>query len=174
MLTWTPATDTTEFPGGFPGVSLEHLPQVAVHEMSHVFQMQTQGPANYLAIYQEPGRRTHAALAIREGCADYRTWRASGLAMSERQRFVREHAPELWAEFRPLLHEIVEPGDPWFGGRSAARPDWPLQVGYGLGEEICRTFVETADDESAALRAVWGAHLPDHFDAIIAPYAQRM
>jgi hypothetical protein len=48
------------------------------------------------------------------------------------------------------------------------------QVGYGVGMEICRIYHEAAADQAQALRNIYGAYLPEHFDAIVAPYVARM
>ncbi|MGE3178623.1 MAG: hypothetical protein AB7O32_14240, partial [Vicinamibacterales bacterium] len=55
-----------------------------------------------------------------------------------------------------------------------ARPQQPMQVGYGIGMAICEAFHEAAPDKAQAMRSIYGAYLPEHFEAILAPYAARM
>jgi len=166
--------DTSEFPKGPPGVRLTDLPAVALHEMSHIFQMQVQGIDNYRSLYADPARSTNLAFAIREGCADFLVWRAAQWRIEDRYQFVLEHADPLWAEFSAILHQPVDASASWFGPRNADHPEQPMQVGYGIGMQICEAYYEAAGDKSQALAQIYGAYLPEHFEAILAPYATRM
>jgi hypothetical protein len=175
VMALSPRVDLSEFPNGTGGrVELTSIPQVVVHEMTHVFQRQVQGLDNYVSIYLDEARGTHLAYAIREGCAEYLTWLASGWRLGDRHLYVAAHEGELWAAFRPVMHERQDDASGWFGGRADAHPDWPPQVGYGVGMEICRIYHEAAADQAQALRNIYGAYLPEHFDAIVAPYVARM
>jgi predicted DNA-binding ribbon-helix-helix protein len=174
VIAMSPRVDMSEFPDGPRGARLEDIPYVVLHETAHVFQMQLQGLDNYLSIYREPGRNTNLAFAVREGCADFLTHRASGWSLGGRDHYVAMHEAELWAVFQPIMHEPVDQAAGWFGPRTGAHPDWPLQVGYGLGMAICRTYYDDADDKQAALLAIYGAYLPEHFEAIAAPFAARL
>lgn len=166
--------DPSEFPKGPPGTRLTDLPTVALHEMSHIFQMQVQGMDNYRSLYSDPARSTNLAYAIREGCADFLVWRAAQWRYEDRYQFVLEHADQLWADFSAVLHQPVDPSASWFGPRNADHPERPMQVGYGVGMQICEAYYEAASDKSQALARIYGAYLPEHFEAILAPYATRM
>lgn len=166
--------DLSEFPNGPPGVSLTDLPMVALHEMSHIFQMQAQGLDNYRSMYTDPARSTNLAFAVREGCADFLVWRAARWRFEDRYQFVREHADQLWAEFSSILHQPVDPSASWFGPRNDIHPERPMQVGYGIGMQICEAYYEAAADKSQALEKIYGAYLAEHFEAIAAPYVARM
>ena len=141
--------------------------------MTHVFQAQLQGMENYRSIYTDPARGTHLAFAIREGCADFLTFRATGWTADERRAYVTANEAALWSEFKAVMHEPQDLTTGWFGPRVAAR-GWPMQVGYGVGMAICETYYESAADKDLALRTLYGAYLPSHFDAIVAAYAARM
>ncbi|MCB1569464.1 MAG: hypothetical protein KDI69_11695, partial [Xanthomonadales bacterium] len=99
LMAMSDDVDLAEFPKGPPGVKRVHLPAVAVHEMSHIFQMQIQGMDNYRSLYADPARSTNLAFAIREGCADFLVWRATKMRFEDRYQYVTEHADQLWAEF---------------------------------------------------------------------------
>jgi hypothetical protein len=174
VMAMSPRVDLTEFPTGGVGVRLTDIPFVVVHEMTHIFQMQLQGLGNYRSIYADRARATNLAFAIREGCADFLTWRASGWQLEERNTFVDQHLASLWTEFREIMHNPMDQQGVWFGPRSGSRPDLPLQVGYGLGMTICRSYYDAAPDKSAAMLEIYGAHLPEHFETIVAPFAAKM
>jgi hypothetical protein len=174
VMAMSPRVDMSEFPSGSVGVRLADIPFVVVHEMTHIFQMQLQGLDNYRSIYTDRTRATNLAFAIREGCADFLTWRASGWQLDERNNYVDANATALWTEFREIMHQPVDQKAPWFGPRSDSRPELPMQVGYGLGMTICRTYYDAASDKSAAMLQIYGAYLPEHFNAIAARFARRM
>lgn len=175
VLAMSDAVDMSEFATGAGGRQrFTDIGQVVVHEMTHVYQRQLQGLDNYRSIYTTPERSTNLAYALREGCADFLTWRASGWRLGDRDAYVAAHKAELWAQFEPILREPQDGAAAWFGPRSAEHPDWPLQVGYGVGAAMCRTYYESATDKDAAMAAIYGAYLPEHFEAIAAPFIARM
>lgn len=174
LMAMSDRVDLAEFPKRTPGVSLTDLPAVVVHEMSHIFQMQAQGMDNYRSLYIDPARQTNLAFAVREGCADFLVWRAARWRFEDRYQFVRDHAGQLWAEFSSILHEPVDPSAGWFGPPNDIHPERPMQVGYGIGMQICEAYYEAAADKSQALEQIYGAYLAEHFEAILAPYAERM
>lgn len=173
LMAMSDRVDLAEFPERPPGVHLADIPKVALHEMAHIFQMQAQGLDNYRSLYADPARMTNLAFAVREGCADFLIWRAAGWRLEDRHQFVAEHADQLWEEFRPLLHQPVDPAASWFGPRNGSHPERPMQVGYGIGEQICEAYYEAATDKAKALEQIYGAYLDEHFEAILAPYAAR-
>ncbi len=174
LMAMSPDVDRSEFARGSVGIRLADLPFSAVHEMSHVLQVQAQGMDAYRSIYTNPARSTNLAFAVREGCADFLTWQASGWDLDGRQAYVRANERALWDAFQPILNERMDFKQAWFGPPTADHPEWPMQVGYGIGMAICKAYHDDAADKTAALRAIYGAHLPSHFEAILAPYAARM
>jgi hypothetical protein len=174
LTAMSPRVDMSEFPRGPAGTSFEDMTVLAVHETAHIFQMQMQGLESYRSIYTDPKRSTNLAFAIREGCADFLTWQVTGKSIDNRRDYVKAHERELWAEFQPLLSAPVDQAAAWFGPRDASRPQQPMQVGYGIGMAICEAFHEAATDKAQAMRTIYGAYLPEHFEAILAPYVVRM
>ena len=174
LMAMSPRVDMSEFPKGPAGTGFDDLPTLVVHETAHIFQMQAQGLEAYRSIYADAKRRTNLAFAIREGCADFLTWQATGWTVDGRREYVKAHERALWAEFQPLIHHPMDPAAAWFGPRSPARPQQPMQIGYGIGMAICEAFHDAAPDKAQAMRAIYGAYLPEHFEAILAPYAARM
>ncbi len=174
LMALSDRVDHAEFPGKPPGVNLTDLPTVVAHEMTHIFQMQAQGLNNYRSLYFDPARMTNLAFAVREGCADFLVWKAVGWEFEDRNQFVREHADDLWVEFAPILHEPVDPSASWFGPAHEDQPERPMQLGYGIGMQICEAYYAAAADKSQALEQVYRAYLAEHFETILAPYAKRM
>jgi hypothetical protein len=174
LMAMSPRVDMSEFPKGAAGTSFDDLSTIVVHETAHIFQMQAQGFDAYRSIYTDAKRRTNLAFTIREGCADFVTWQATGWSIDGRRDYVRAHERELWTEFRPLLNSPVDEKEAWFGPRDVARPKQPMQVGYGIGMAICEAFYDAAPDKVQAMRDIYGAYLPQQFEAILAPYAARM
>lgn len=81
-----------------------------------------------------------AAIAIREGCAEYLTFLASGLRFGSRHEYVAANETDLWAAFKKVAGEPPFSVSGWFSGRSEENPDWPFQVGYSLGFRMCEVF----------------------------------
>lgn len=167
-----PDVDMSEFPGGAAGrAELKDVPTVIVHEMMHVLQARVQGFDNYTSIYR--GQGDNLAIAIREGCADYVTWLASGWQLGNRHVYGQAHEQELWTEFRAVMHAPAFSTPGWFDGGDDARPEVPSQIGYWVGMRICQTYHETATDKAAAFREIFAAWRPEDFARIVAPYAAR-
>lgn len=128
-------------PSGFdPDRVADSLLQVVVHEAAHILQLKAQGGRpNYISIYdQEKG--SMAAIAIREGCAEYLTFLASGLRFGNRHEYVAANETDLWAAFKEIADEPPFSVPGWFSGRNEENPDWPFQVGYSLGFRVCEVF----------------------------------
>jgi hypothetical protein len=103
-----------------------------------------------------------------------KAWQATGWRLEDRYQFVRENGEELWAEFSAILNQPVDPSTSWFGPRSDARPERPMQVGYSVGMQICETYYDATADKSEAIEQIYGAYQAEHFEAILAPCAERM
>lgn len=133
-------------PSGFdPDRVADSLVQVVVHEAAHILQLKAQGGRpKYISIYdQEKG--SMAAIAIREGCAEYLTYLASGLRFGNRHEYVAANETGLWAAFKKIADEPPFSVPGWFSGRNEENPDWPFQVGYSLGFRICEVFHQAKD-----------------------------
>ncbi|MGE3178624.1 MAG: hypothetical protein AB7O32_14245, partial [Vicinamibacterales bacterium] len=109
LVAMSPRVDMSEFPKGPAGTSFDDITTIVVHETAHVFQMQMQGLESYRSIYTDAKRRTNLAFAIREGCADFLTWQATGTSIDNRRDYVKAHERELWAEFQPVVNNPMNP-----------------------------------------------------------------
>lgn len=167
-------TDLTEFATGHPGIFVKDIPQVVVHEMVHVIQVQAQGLDNYVSIYRQPEKGTLLAFAIREGTGEFLTALVSGRQLGERQHYGPKNEEALWRAFSAVMHEPQSKHPEWFsGGKSEQFPDLPMQTGYFIGQQICRAFYDAAADKTAAINLLLTAHTPEQWEEILAPYAKR-
>ena len=171
----TSETDMSEFPNGAGGrANRADLPQVVVHETAHVLQVSAQGGVdNYRSIY-DPQSGNMLAIAIREGCAEYLTFLASGWRLGDRHLYAREHEKALWEAFKLVMYEPPFSVPGWFGGDHPEHPDWPSQIGYSLGERICKFHYENATDKSEAMKDLFTLYAPDEVKPMATAYEQAL
>jgi hypothetical protein len=171
----TSETDMSEFPDGTGGRGKRaDLPQVVVHETAHVLQVGAQGGLdNYRSIY-DPENGNMLAIAIREGCAEYVTFFASGWRLGDRHIYAAEHEKELWEAFKLVMDEPPFSVPGWFGGDHPDYPDWPSQIGYSLGERICRLHYENATDKNEAMKDLFSLYAPDDVKPMATAYEQAL
>jgi hypothetical protein len=171
----TSETDMSEFPSGAGGrAKRADLPQVVVHETAHVLQVSAQGGLdNYRSIYDSE-KGNMLAIAIREGCAEYVTFLASGWRLGDRHIYAAEHEKELWQAFKLVSDEPPFSVPGWFGGDHPDYPDWPSQIGYSLGERICKSHHENATDKSKAMNDLFSLYAPDDVKPIAEAYEQAL
>lgn len=148
----------------------EALAQVAVHEAAHILQVDAQGSLeNYRSIYSADGG-SMLAIAVREGCAEYLTYLASGWRFGDRHLYLAQHERELWEAFKAIAGEPPFSVPGWFSGTNEANPDWPFQIGYSLGFRMCETYHRTADDPEARLPELFALYDPDDIRRVAAAY----
>ena len=171
----TSETDMSEFPNGAGGrANRADLPQVVVHETAHVLLVSAQGGLeNYRSIY-DPENGSMLAIAIREGCAEYVTFLASGWRLGDRHIYAAEHEKELWEAFKLVMDEPPFSVPGWFGGNHHDYPDWPSQVGYSLGERICRFHYENATDKREAMKDLFSLYAPHDIKPMTTVYEQAL
>jgi hypothetical protein len=171
----TSETDMSEFPNGAGGrAKRADLPQVVVHETAHVLQVSAQGGIdNYRSIY-DPENGNMLAIAIREGCAEYVTFLVSGWHLGDRHIYAGEHEKELWEAFKLVMDEPPFSVPGWFGGSHPDYPDWPSQIGYSLGERICRFHYENATDKREAMKDLFSLYAPDDVKPMATAYEQAL
>lgn len=178
MVAVTEDTDMTEFPDGTGGRGgMDDLPQLIVHENAHVLQLAAQGGLqNYRSIYTPEGG-SMLAVAVREGCAEYLTYLASGWRMGDRHLYGEANEAALWAEFAAVADQPPFAVRGWFGGRHETHPDYPSQIGYWVGFRICETHHLNAQDPDAAIQDLFSVYAPADIqpmaDAYAASLAQR-
>ena len=175
VIALTSETDMSEFPNGVGGrANRADLPQVVVHETAHVLQVSAQGGLdNYRSIY-DPDRGSMLAIAIREGCAEYVTLLVSGWRLGDRHIYAAEHEKELWEAFKLVMDEPPFSVPGWFGGNHPDYPDWPSQIGYSLGDRICRFHYENATDKSEAMKDLFSLYAPDDVKPMTTAYEQAL
>lgn len=170
LLGMTRETDLSEFPEGRAGrAGVEDVAGYVAHEYGHVVQVHHQGLTRYRALYTAPGRATNLALAVREGAAELLSRLATG-QLRERHHYFRAHETELRREFGAIASRRAADSRGWFSGANERRPDRPPQLGYALGLDLCRQFLDAAPDRRAALRAIVSAAEPADFAAIAGRY----
>jgi len=154
--------------------TVESLAYLAVHEASHILQLHAQGGLeNYRSIYA-PGGGTMLSIALREGCAEYLTYLASGQRYGNRHLYVAEHEAELWAEFLAIADEPAFSVQGWFSGSDPDHPDRPFQIGYAVGSEMCRAYHEGMDSSEADVADVFGLYNADHSAAAAEAYSRAI
>ncbi|WP_338425064.1 hypothetical protein [Sphingopyxis kveilinensis] len=169
-LAMTVDTDMSEFPEGRAGrANVGDVTGFVSHEYGHVAQVHLQGLARYRELYTIPGNATNLAMAIREGGADYISWLATG-QRRERHRYFDAHARTLGREFVAIAHLPAADFRGWFSGVDSNNPGRPAQIGYAVGFDICRHFMDAAADRSAALLAIASASEAKDFLAIASAY----
>ena len=117
----------------------ELLAQVVVHEAVHILQVNHQGLENYRSIYDKE-KGSMLAIAVREGCAEYLTFLASGRRFEFRYEYALQHEKSLWEEFKTIHNSPPFSVPGWFSGVSENHPDWPFQIGYSLGYRMCEVY----------------------------------
>lgn len=175
MIALSEQTDLSEFPDGTGGrASRSDLPQVVVHENAHVLQLSAQGgPQNYLSIYNPDGGNM-LAIAVREGCAEYLTFLASGWRLGDRHRYGEAHEVALWEAFSEIADAPPFSVSGWFGGRHADHPDYPAQIGYWVGFRVCEYHHTSATDPDAAIADLFTLYSPDDVRPMAAAYAASL
>jgi len=175
MMGLNETTDLSEFPNGPGGrAGVADIPQVAVHETVHILQLQAQGGLeNYRSIYNaETG--SMLAIAVREGCADYLTFLASGWRLGDRHIYGSEHEAALWAAFDPVADEAPFSVPGWFGGTHPDYANWPSQIGYWLGFRICEAHHAAAGGSDAGLHALFSSYARPEIEAMADDYAHSL
>lgn len=176
MVSMAPDVDMSEFPQGSGGrAGLEDIAYVAIHETAHVHQVRGQGGLdNYRSIYRPGPNSTNLAVAIREGCADYVTFLASGIRRSGPQAtYGAANERLLWTEFQKVMSAPAFSAPGWFSGTDPRYPQWPSQIGYWLGDRMCQHYHETAADKQQAMGDLFTAYRPEEVQKFAAAYARK-
>ena len=175
MIAINDATDMSEFPNGTGGrANVSDLPQVVIHENSHVLQLAAQGGLeNYLSIYS-PDTGSMLAVAVREGCAEYLTYLASGWRLGDRHQYAEANEQALWAEFQTVMDAPPFSVPGWFGGSHPDHADWPSQIGYSVGFQVCEHHHQNAADPDAAIADLFSLYAPADLRALADDYGASL
>ncbi|QNL19091.1 hypothetical protein HXX25_07095 [Hyphobacterium sp. CCMP332] len=171
MIALTADTDMTEFPDGTGGrANARDLPQVVVHENAHVLQLASQGGLEaYRSIYNPEGG-SMLAVAVREGCAEYLTYLASGWRLGDRHIYGEANELALWSEFEAVMDAPPFSVPGWFAGSHPDHAEWPPQIGYWMGFQICEYYHQNAADPAAAIRDLFSLYRPDDLRPLAEAY----
>jgi hypothetical protein len=117
-----------------------NFPSIVAHELIH---------------FQQPriadSLGTLLAASIREGSADFVAELISGKHINARaHEYALPREPELWAEFRGVMH-LRESGGWLYGGQPEGRP---ADLGYFFGYRISQAHYLAASDKDRALREI--------------------
>ncbi|WP_394694233.1 hypothetical protein [Hyphobacterium sp.] len=175
MIALTAETDMSEFPGGTGGrAEASDLPQVVIHENAHVLQLAAQGGLEaYRSIYSPEGGNM-LAVAVREGCAEYLTYLASGWRLGDRHVYGEANERALWSEFEAVMDAPPFSVPGWFSGRHPDHADWPAQIGYWMGFRICEYHHQSAADSDAAVRDLFTLYRPDDLRPLAEAYGASL
>jgi hypothetical protein len=149
-------------PGTTPDQFRSAMRRIFAHETVHSFQ----NPAPSAAIY---GVDPLLFSALREGVPDYLAMLTSGAQPSaEREAWARSREREIWRDFTAdratvkagrvgdwdLNPTATAAAKRWFGNYRSAPAGWPDELGYWVGMQIARAYVERSPDRAAAIEAL--------------------
>lgn len=121
--------------------SLDHLPELVIHESIH-FQQK----------WPEGGETNLLQQSILEGMADFIAELVTGIKGNEEaNKYGNEHKDELCKEFVELMYK----GDmqDWLYGTSG-KDNRPNDLGYWIGYEIVKAYFDKAEDKKLAVNHI--------------------
>ena len=146
-------------PPGLPLLGETRFPAVLAHELIHVQQLER----TPLLATNLPGF-TVLQLALLEGAAEYVGWLLSGQhANPAVHLFGQVHAADLWPAFWEDAAAPSSASGEWFYS-APQHGDWPRDLGYFMGYELCRSYHERHTDKpDVVLELVQGFQNPERF-----------
>ena len=141
-----PGVDTSEINAAFRNAmgSADRLPLIVVHELTHT---QSREP-------DKPGVGGLLGACVREGAADFMTELVTGSSINSRlQEWAGPRHDELFQ--RLAKDRAAKPDDysQWMYNYSRVKEE-PADLGYWIGNEICRSYYSKAEDKGKAVRAI--------------------
>lgn len=145
-----PDVDSSELETGIPafyramGTSAK-LPQIVVHELVHA----------QVQLREEPPIPRLMTVTLVEGAADFIASVVTGrTAVETRADYAEANRDDLLDRFARDL--TATPSDPsrWLYNYSSVTTE-PADLGYWIGEEICRDYLARASDKQGALRNIF-------------------
>jgi hypothetical protein len=149
-------------PGTTPDQFRSAMRRIFAHETVHSFQSQATSAAVY-------GVDPLLFSALREGVPDYIAMLTAGAQPSdERDVWARSREREIWRDFTAdratvksgrvgdwnLNESATAATKRWFGNYRSAPAGWPDELGYWVGMQIARAYVERSPDRTAAIDAL--------------------
>lgn len=125
--------------------TIDKLPLIVVHESIHAQIKQTSKPdLPNLLIY-----------ALLEGSADYLTSLVAGRTINDyKLDWIESRRNDLFQRFAQDVLETPSDLDKWFYNYGSVTGDTPADLGYWIGEEICRDYFNRAKDKQAAINNI--------------------
>lgn len=128
-------------------VLFSNLKYVVAHELIHA---------------QQGGMRSDTTLlkyVIVEGMADFIGELISGKTANEFQiNWAKGNEKRIWDAFKKEMY--LDRYSNWIANSSQNRPDWPADLGYWVGYQICKAYFEEASDKKQAIYDM--LHLSDY------------
>ncbi len=126
--------------------SIDSLPLIVVHEAVHA----------QLRISSQPNLPKLLLAALVEGAADYITNLVSGRSLGPaRSAYAEARRKQLFEQFAKGLIETPNETSNWLYNYASVTGDTPADLGYWIGEEICRDYFTRAQDKQAALNNIF-------------------
>ena len=129
--------------------SLDHLPELVIHESIHY---QQKWPENDTNLLQQ---------SILEGMADFIAELVTGIqGNTEANKYGNAHKDALCSEFVGRMHE--NDMQDWLYG-TTGKDDRPNDLGYWIGYEIVKAYFEKAEDKKLAVNRIINVEDYDRF-----------
>ena len=97
--------------------------------------------------------------AILEGMADFIGELISGKsANTQLQQFAKGKEKLIWDKFKTEMY--LDRANNWVGNGDQDRPDWPSDLGYWVGYEICKSYYNNANNKQQAIYEM--LHIKDY------------
>ena len=126
--------------------SIDSLPLIVIHEAVHA----------QLLRASRPNLPQLLVVALVEGAADYITNLVTGRSLAPaRGAYAEARRKQLFEQFAKDLAETPNDTTRWLYNYATVTGDTPADLGYWIGEEICRDYFTRAQDKQAALNNIF-------------------
>jgi hypothetical protein len=128
-------------------VLFDNLKYVVAHELIHAQQNNMRSDTTLLKY------------VIVEGMADFIGELISGKTANEfQQNWAKGNEKRIWEAFKKEMY--LDRYSNWIANSSQNRPDWPADLGYWVGYQICKAYFEEASNKKQAIYDM--LHLSDY------------
>jgi len=141
-----PDVDTSEINPSFRRAmgTVDHIPLIVVHELTHT-QSKESGHGKVPRMLAD---------CIGEGAADFMTELVAHSSINAyTKEWAESHRDELFRRFARDMAEKPDDASKWMYNYSSAN-DEPADLGYWIGNEICRSYYENVKDKREAIRNI--------------------
>jgi hypothetical protein len=124
---------------------IDQLPYLVVHESIHA----------QIARTAQPNLPQLLLYALLEGAADYLTAMVTGRTINDYKRdWIDSRREELFQQFAKDLQNSPNDIQSWLYNYAQTGPDTPADLGYWIGEEICRDYFVRATNKQTAINNI--------------------